>query len=315
MQHVIEKYSLKVGATFAIVCWFSSDLGIEFSYWVLITISSIMLPTVGATLARSKIRALGTTAGVLTGDVLAYFLGSHLAYIGLGAAVLLFFGLYSFKTNYAAFVFCVAAFLVLVLSQISHNPWQFAYWRFIDTLIGVFLAFTFSILICPCWAKKSVLNSLNTTICHLKALSLLTLQTGHAKKNLCLIEKTRAAVIQTTEKLKLEYNEMLHETVSSNKQVVFMEAIILMLERIRFNFYLLMNNDDISKEHMIALQNYCQSVFTAITNALANKENLIENIEIAPNYQLTENPYINQVIRNHISDLNALRQNVFYYLQ
>lgn len=315
MQSIVNKYSIKIAILIGFITWITPYTKLERPYWIIITAIAIMLPTVGATLERSKKRAIYTAIGVLVGGMLAYIMTSHLVYIGLFTAILLFFAFYFINTHYSRFVFCVSALLVLLLSQLTHHPWEFAYWRLIDTLIGVILGFAFSLLIFPCWSKKSILKTLKTTLSHLKHLSSLILEPNQIQHNLCEIAKTRSMVIQSTEKLKIEYAEMCHEMQSLDKRPVFMQAIIMIIEHLRFNYYLLMSLDEypISQENVLEIKTYCATVYSTLAMAL-DKQSLKIDI-VTPNYQLAENPYLTQVIRNHIMDLTALSQNITYYLQ
>lgn len=313
MQHTISKYSLKVGLALLFIAWLTPYFSIQQPYWIIITCMAVMLPTVGATLERSKLRALSTVFGVIVGGFLAYVCKQNLVLIILLSFTLLFFACYFIQSHYTHSVFAFAALLVLLLSHFFHHPWQFALWRFIDTTIGIAIAFVFALILLPCWSKKSIKNTLKDTLIHLKSLSNDILSATQNEATTLQIEKTRSSLIQATEKLKKEFREMQHELPESSNRLLIMEAIILIVERLRLDLYLMrdIRNQLENNKKIDEIYDYSNSIFDTTLLSFDGKKNVATNQ--IPSYQLLEKPYLTQVIRTYLSDLLSLQKDIDYF--
>ena len=120
----------------------------------MLTVMVVMLPSVGASLDRSKLRATSTLLGVIVGGILALLFKDTLWVTIIISLSVLFFACYLIMTNYLYGVFFLSALIILVLSYIEHNIWTFCFWRFIDTLIGIAIAFVVSLLVFPAGRRK-----------------------------------------------------------------------------------------------------------------------------------------------------------------
>ena len=296
-----------------LIAWATPFLHLQKAYWIIISTMAVMLPTVGATLARSKSRAVSTALGVMVGGVISYLFKDNTPAVYFISITLLFFVCYNIQTHYSRAIFSVSILLILIISHFYQTPWEFVFWRFTDTLIGIVIAFIFSILILPCWSKKSIRNTLKSCFTNLNSLTSLVLQHNQDSNTIHLIETTRRDLIATTEKLKNEYLEAQHETGPSNKTLMIIESIIITLTRIRLDLYLLvdMNRKDINNEDIKILRSYSSSILNSLITSL--NEDIAPKIIPVPNYHISENVYLKRVIRNYISDLSTLQKNIQYY--
>jgi len=105
------------------------------SYWVLLTVATIMKPDFGSVFARALQRGAGTILGAVLGAVI-------LAVIPFGPWLLLPFGVlaallpYGKVKNFGLSAVFLTPFVVMLIDLVDHTGWQLAEDRAIDTAIG-----------------------------------------------------------------------------------------------------------------------------------------------------------------------------------
>lgn len=297
--NVSYKYALKVGFTLMLMTVFTARINISHSYWALFTIIAVMLPTVGATLARSKIRGFYTAGGVLLAGVVNYTLQGHPVSLLIVTLLALFLASYYIQLNYRLFVFFISFLLVFGLASISHESWHYMYWRFIDTVIGVIAAVMISILVFPCWSKNSIRKTLKDT---LKDLSVFISQIFSKEiTSLNALEESRYQLAVNTEKLKQQLLEMAHEVDESDNIILLYESLIHLIENVRFDGNLVFGLREKLDKHPCFLQ--LQAKVNSYLDAILKEKTLDENNEKI----LIADDYLNVIVDMFIHDLSRLQ--------
>ncbi len=132
----------------------------QFPYWITMTTIILMQSNIGASIAKSYHRVLGTIFGLLAGLMLAMLFPHQvlLAYIAFPVLLLLF--IYTLVFSYGLSMFFMTALLALLFTYIFPDPWHFMFWRIIDTLLGAAIAILASLLLFPTWARRDFSDSL-----------------------------------------------------------------------------------------------------------------------------------------------------------
>jgi len=115
------------------------------AYWAPITTVVITQSSLGAALAVSWHRFLGTVLGALVGAAAATYFGPHAVALGIGVFVL---GIICMVTHsdLTGYRFgCVALAIVLLVPR-AGPAWQIAFHRFVEVSIGIGVALMFSVV-------------------------------------------------------------------------------------------------------------------------------------------------------------------------
>ncbi len=115
------------------------------AYWAPITTVVITQSSLGAALAVSWDRFLGTVLGVLVGAAMATWFGPHALAFGIGVFVL---GLIRIVTHsdLTLYRFGGVALAIVLLVPRPGPPWQIAFHRFVEVSIGIGVALLFSVV-------------------------------------------------------------------------------------------------------------------------------------------------------------------------
>lgn len=312
MDKTTLKYGIKVGLAMAIVVLLTPLFHVQENYWVNLTVMAVMLPTVGATLASSRLRAVSTAAGVLVGGALAFICKDSFTLTLLFSFVFVLSGCYYLQNNTAYAIFSISALIVLALGHSAHHTWHFALWRFVDTVIGIGIAFIMGVLIFPSWSKILIKRKLIIALTHLEHLAGKILSQENRTHD---IEATRAKLIEASNNLKNTFQEMQHETFQFDKRILMMDSIVFIIVRLRFDLYLMLDSckSACDPSELKALHVFTQQIFNAIFNIINQKPPL--NNPNIPTYTQNKNPFFTQSIRIYTADLSALLQNIIYYFQ
>ncbi len=134
------------------------------SYWMLMTVLVILKPGFSVTKKRNFQRVKGTLFGGLIGLAILLLFKSESIRFGF----MLFFMLmaYTFlRHKYAIGTLYLTAYIMLSFSFISQfDSVEVIQERFIDTLIGGFIAFISSYIILPTWEKENMNDYLQKTL-------------------------------------------------------------------------------------------------------------------------------------------------------
>jgi uncharacterized membrane protein YccC len=115
------------------------------AYWAPITTMVITQSSLGAALAVSWHRFLGTVLGAVVGAVVATYFGPHALAFGFGVFIL---GLVRLVTHsdLTGYRFGGVALAIVLLVPRTGPPWQIAFHRFAEVSIGIAVALMFSVV-------------------------------------------------------------------------------------------------------------------------------------------------------------------------
>lgn len=135
-------------------------LSLDHSYWVLLTIVTILRPAYVLTKKRNIERVAGTLVGVIAVSVILWFVSN--ASVLLGILVLsMLLGYSLLRVHYFTFVVFLTIFVVISLYFL--NPVEFQSLiveRLVDTVIGSIIAFLASRFIFPVWGHREIKTSM-----------------------------------------------------------------------------------------------------------------------------------------------------------
>ncbi|MCY1045688.1 FUSC family protein [Corallococcus sp. bb12-1] len=134
----VLRHALRVGVTTTAAVWISSIFRPNHSYWVTITVLTIMQPYTGPTFLKALQRVLGTVVGGILAIAVSYWLQDPRMMMGLlfcTAALCVSL----IPLNYGLFtVFATLTFVLL--AELGSGDWTLAPVRIVNTLIGGALA-------------------------------------------------------------------------------------------------------------------------------------------------------------------------------
>lgn len=135
-------------------------LSLEHSYWVLLTIVTIMRPAYVLTKKRNIERVAGTLVGVIIVSTILWFISNHTVLLVI-LLVSMLLGYSLLRVNYFSFVVFLTIFVVISIYFL--NPFEFQSLiieRLIDTVIGSVIAFLASRFIFPMWGHHEIRGSM-----------------------------------------------------------------------------------------------------------------------------------------------------------
>ncbi len=155
LESSVFRHSLRFGAASAVAVSVYTLLALPIGYWITLTVSVILRPSAGETLARSRQRLLGTVLGGILAIVLAT-LFPHPLTIVLVMVPLTTLMMAVLPVNYGLFVFLLTPWIVLYKDIDQPGDWGLALWRIANTLIGAGLALAAIHLILPRWELRDL---------------------------------------------------------------------------------------------------------------------------------------------------------------
>ena len=130
---------LRAGAA-GIALWLGATLFPEHVIWASLTVILVMKPRAGQTLAAGLLRTIGTVLGVIVAEVLIAVSGGEQIIVLVGFLVAAFATTALQTVNYAVFVACLTALLVLADQLAAGTGEATAIDRLLATLLGAGLA-------------------------------------------------------------------------------------------------------------------------------------------------------------------------------
>lgn len=148
--------------TSAIIAGYAVSLifGLTHSYWVLLTIVTILRPAYVITKRRNVQRVAGTLVGVLIVSLLLWFLSNTTVLLVIMVLAMLL-GYSLLRVQYFSFVVFLTIFVVITLYFL--NPMEFQSLiveRLVDTAAGSVIAFFASRFVLPVWGHRELRNSM-----------------------------------------------------------------------------------------------------------------------------------------------------------
>jgi uncharacterized membrane protein YccC len=158
------RFSLRIASAVAIGYLLSMAFELSHSYWIMLTIVTILKPVYHLTKKRNFERVIGTLTGVLMGSLIIWFVKSDTALFLLMVVTMLL--AYSFlRIYYLAFVVCLTTYLIITFHFL--DPLQFRLLigeRLVDTLIGAVIAAIAARFIFPVWQGMNIRSAMQMAI-------------------------------------------------------------------------------------------------------------------------------------------------------
>ncbi|AVX21123.1 Aromatic acid exporter family member 1 [Carboxydocella sporoproducens DSM 16521] len=158
---MIGKRIIKTAIAAALTMVIARIFHLDYPFYAVIAVIVVMQSTLGSSLDAGINRLLGTVVGAITGALAAISLGSTPWALGLGLLVTIYL------CNLLGLVESISiAGIVLtavVLEQATH-PWVFAWGRFLDTMMGIFVAWLVNALLWPPRLEKVVRTRLSEVL-------------------------------------------------------------------------------------------------------------------------------------------------------
>ena len=135
-------------------------LSLEHSFWVLLTIVTILRPAYVLTKRRNIERVAGTLVGVIAVSLILWFVANTSVLLAI-LVVSMLTGYTMLRVHYFTFVVFLTIFVVISLYFL--NPSEFSSLiieRLVDTLIGSVIAFLASRFIFPVWGHEEIRTSM-----------------------------------------------------------------------------------------------------------------------------------------------------------
>lgn len=135
-------------------------LSLQHSFWVLLTIVTILRPAYVLTKKRNIERVAGTLVGVIAVSLILWFISS--ASVLLAILILsMLLGYSLLRVHYFTFVVFLTIFVVISLYFLNPSEFQsLIVERLIDTVVGSVIAFLASRFIFPVWGHHEIRNSM-----------------------------------------------------------------------------------------------------------------------------------------------------------
>jgi uncharacterized membrane protein YccC len=156
----IFRHAIRLTAAMIIGYAISVFLSLAHSYWVLLTIVTILRPAYVLTKKRNVERVAGTIAGVIAVSVILGLISNSTALVVILVLSMLL-GYSLLRVHYFSFVVFLTIFVVISLHFL--NPYEFKTLireRLIDTVIGSVIAFFASRFIFPVWGHHQITASM-----------------------------------------------------------------------------------------------------------------------------------------------------------
>lgn len=151
----IFRHSLRLSIIVLIGFAIGETLGLQNSYWILLTSIVIMRPGYSLTKSRSKERTLGTLIGGAIATGIIFLVHDSVVY-GVLAFLSLIAAFSTFQKNYKISAAFITLNIVFVYGLIAPNAFEVIEFRVLDTLIGAGLASMGNAFLWPTWEYKSM---------------------------------------------------------------------------------------------------------------------------------------------------------------
>ena len=150
------RYSVRLTLAMIIGFFVSNMLAVSHTYWVLLTIITILKPVYNVTRRRNFQRVLGTLAGVVAASIILFFVSNAtILLVLLIGSMLMAYSL--LRINYLGFVIFLTTYIIITFHFL--NPVEFTSLigeRLIDTFIGSVIAALAARFILPVWEHENI---------------------------------------------------------------------------------------------------------------------------------------------------------------
>lgn len=155
---MIGRRIIKTALAAALTMVLSSLLHLDYPFYAVIAVIVVMQSTLGSSLEAGINRLLGTVIGAVIGALLALSIGSNPLSLGMGVLLTIYL---CNLMGLAEAISISGIVLTAVILEQAERPWLFAWGRFIDTMVGIFVAWLVNALLWPPRPEKLMAASLS----------------------------------------------------------------------------------------------------------------------------------------------------------
>lgn len=276
--------------------------------WTVMTALIVVQAYLGATYTAAWERFLGTLIGSIFGGIFTVLFGAHP--ISLGISIFLTVSVCSlFKLENSIKIATISVTAVMVLWGLDPtiSPWTFAFFRFLDSLVGIIIAVTIAHILWPMKAAKKLRLTTVEIIQDLKKLFLYSTDTTKLNEEIDPIILKIIEMIQEareyleTSQFEIRTSTSLDDWKDLLDDIEAIFEILINLQRVSKKNLLYFVNDNI-KNHIFKLSKNIDESFDGISYALSNKS----SIEIS-HQLLIELKELNEGVQN-FREQNATRK-------
>lgn len=158
------KYAVRLTLAMAIGYGASTLFAVSHTYWVLLTIVTILKPVYNVTRKRNIQRVLGTLGGIVAASIILFLVSDTTALlILLIGSMLMAYSL--LRINYLGFVIFLTVYIIITFHFL--NPVEFKHLigeRLIDTFIGSVIAALAARFIFPVWEHENIRSAMQEVL-------------------------------------------------------------------------------------------------------------------------------------------------------
>lgn len=273
-----SRHCLRVAVAMVIAIIIGHLFLIPKAYWVTISALVILQPNIGATLLRAKQRSVSTLTGVLVGAMLSILMHQLFwltAVVGLGC---LFFGVYFSSSNNVKAIFFFSVLVMIMLGVFSTNIWQFVFYRFFDTLLGVAIGFTLSLVLWPVSAKSLLQEDFAALVMQYRQLSNLILEQflSFNRQGQLKIGRCRVEIYGHLKSAKQHFEEVQHEMDLFSVKRATGFAILSLFEKMRTTLFAINSVSSSAEKLSPAMVAYLGELKQAVDKLLGQYEFLLQ---------------------------------------
>lgn len=156
--------AIRAAIAVAIALLITRLLHLRFPYWLIMVTIILMQTNIGASIAKSSQRILGTIFGLLAGVMLTLLFNKQIYFLYIALPVLILLYIYTIPFAYKLATFALSMLLGIMFTYVFPEPWAFIFWRIIDTFVGAGISVFSLMVLFPAWARNNFKTSLSAGI-------------------------------------------------------------------------------------------------------------------------------------------------------
>ncbi len=227
MQSNVFRFSLRIAVAITIGYVVSLAFSLSHSYWIMLTIVTILKPVYHLTKKRNYERVIGTMTGIITGSLIIWFVHHNGILFMLMIITMLL--AYSFlRIYYLAFVTCLTIYLIITFHFLDPEKFRLLIGeRLIDTLIGAVIAAFAARFIFPVWQSGNIRTAMEKVIQNNRRYFSCALKfaTDELKDRQSYRNARRDAIVSLTNISDI-FQQMLSEPVNSKSTALLHQFVI-----------------------------------------------------------------------------------------
>lgn len=271
------RHCLRIAVATLIAIVIGHVFAIPKAYWLTISALVVLQPSIGATLLRAKQRSVSTLVGVLIGAMLTILMHQIFWLTALIGLFSLFLGVYFTSKNYLKSIFFFSILVMIMMGLFATNIWQFVFYRFFDTLLGVAVGFTLSLVLWPVSAKSLLQQDFLKLIKHYRQLSHAVFEQfiSFSPEGQREIGRSRVEIYADIKLAKQHFEDMQHEFDLLNMKSATGFAVVTLFEKFRTTSFAINSISNSTEKLPAEMITYLSELKHAVDKLLGQYEFLL----------------------------------------